>query len=317
MTPASPSRPVRDEYRPGPVYSLDQVRTFVAVAEERSFRRAAERLRMSQPPLSRQVQKLEREIGVVLFDRSKRQVELTPAGASFLVAARRLLALADTAPDTARLVADGHAGTVRIGFTAATGFDFLGRLITLIEDGAPGLEIVLTELVSSEQLAALERSALDLALVRPPVGDEFATRVVQVEPLVLAVPSGHDLDVDGPVAPAELAGRTLLLYTRDRARYFADLIATVLAGVPFHAAHQLTQIHTMLGLVVARRGLALVPAGAGALRSDGIRFRPVTDAPDVVLVAAWRRDQLNPALRRVLALLPTACPTPPPARSTR
>jgi DNA-binding transcriptional LysR family regulator len=302
------------------VYSLDQVRTFVAVAEERSFRRAAERLRMSQPPLSRQVQKLEREIGVILLDRTKRQVELTPAGAAFLVEARRLLALADTAPDTARLVADGHAGTVRIGFTAASGFDFLGRLITRIEDEAPGLEIVLNELVSSEQLATLERGGLDLALVRPPVGDGFATRVVQIEPLVLAVPAGHDLDVDGPVAPADLAGRTLLLYTRDRARYFADLTATVLAGVPFRAAHQLTQIHTMLGLVVAGRGLALVPAGATALRRGGIRFRPVPNAPDVVLVAAWRRDQPNPALRRILDLLPDACPDPPPAtpaRSTR
>ncbi|WP_345427383.1 LysR family transcriptional regulator [Pseudonocardia xishanensis] len=293
------------------MYSLEQVRGFVVIAEERSFRRAAERLRMTQPPLSRQIQKLEREIGVLLFDRTQRQVELTPAGAAFLVEARRLLTLADAAPGTARLVADGRAGTVRIGFTAASGFGYLGGLLNEIEQAVPGVEIALTEMVSSAQFDQLSSGGIDLALARPPFDAEFDARVVHTEPLVLATPAGHPLAAAGdPLPVADLAHQTLLVYTRDRARYFADLTARVLAGVPYTPAHQVTQIHTMLALVAAGRGLALVPAGAATLHPDGVRFRPLAgvESDPVVLHAVWRPDSLNPALQRVVALLDQEVP---------
>lgn len=302
------------------MYSLEQVRSFVAIAEARSFRRAAEQLRMTQPPLSRQIQKLERELGVTLFDRGQRHVDLTAAGQAFLTSARRLLALADAAPDTARLVAEGHAGTVRIGFTAASGFDFLGRLITRLEEQAPAIDVVLTEMVSSEQFDELRSGRLDLALARPPADDEqFDSRTVHSEPMVVAVPVGHALDVAGPIATADLAGTTLLLYTRDRARYFADLTAAALWGVDFRPAHQLTQIHTMLALVAAGRGVALVPESARTLRSDGVTFRPLItgQSPCAELIAVWRREIHNPALRRVLGLLPTDAPASLSTDSTR
>lgn len=287
--------------------SLDQVRGFVIVAEEGSFRRAAERLRMTQPPLSRQVQKLEREIGVLLFDRTQRQVELTPAGTVFLAEARRLLALAEAAPGTARLVADGRAGTVRIGFTAASGFGFLGRFLNHVEQALPGVELVLREMVSSVQFENLRSGNLDLALARPPAGDAaFEARRVHAEPLVLAVPADHALaDGTAAVPVSVLDGATLLVCSPGQARYFADLTARVLAGVAYASAHQLTQVHTMLALVAAGRGLALVPQTATHLHPDGVAFRMLDGVDDdpAVLLAVWRRDQINPALHRVVALL--------------
>ncbi|TVT25487.1 LysR family transcriptional regulator [Amycolatopsis rhizosphaerae] len=293
--------------------SLEQVLGFVVVAEEGNFRRAAERLRMTQPPLSRQIQKLEREIGVVLFDRTQRRVELTAAGEAFLVEARRLLALAEAAPGTARLAASGQTGTVRIGFTAASGFRFLGRFLNHLERALPGVEFVLSEMVSSNQLENLRSGRLDLALARPPVDEtEFASRLVHSEPLVLALPEGHRLAAaDGPLPVRELGEETLLLYTPGQAGYFADLVARVLAGVSYSPAHQLTQVHTMLSLVAAGRGLALVPGTATHLHPDGVRFRPLDGAAagPVLLHAVWRRELLNPALRRVVGLLGSLPPS--------
>ncbi|SUB54233.1 Ben and cat operon transcriptional regulator [Nocardia brasiliensis] len=300
-----------DAGRLGLMVSLEQVRGFVMVAEERSFRRAADRLRMTQPPLSRQIQKLEREIGVELFDRSQRQAQLTPAGEVFLIEARRLLALAEGAPGTARLVAAGGAGTVRIGFTATSGFGFLGRFLNHIEQGLPGVEVVLREMVSSVQFENLRSGKLDLALARPPFDrTEFDCELVHSERLMLAVPADHPLAEPGPIAVERLGGETLLVYAPGPARYFADLVAGILAAVPYTSTHELTQVHTMLALVAAGRGLALVPETAGHLHPDGVRFRPLDGVDDpVVLYAVWRRDCANPALHRVVQLLDP----PPPA----
>ncbi|WP_307188881.1 LysR family transcriptional regulator [Nocardia anaemiae] len=299
--------------------SLEQVRGFVTVAEEGNFRRAAERLRMTQPPLSRQIQKLERDIGVELFDRTQRQVQLTPAGAVFLTEARRLLALAGAAPGTARLVAAGGAGTVRIGFTAASGFGFLGPFLNHIEAslnhieaGLDRVEIVLREMVSSDQFENLRSGSLDLALARPPFDrTEFDSRLVHSEGLILAVPEQHKLAEDGPLAIEELGGETLLVYAPGPARYFADLVSGILAAVPYTATHELTQVHTMLALVAAGRGLALVPETATHLHPDGVRFRPLIGVEDpVVLHAIWRRECANPALHRVIELLESLPPAP-------
>ncbi|MBF6060372.1 LysR family transcriptional regulator [Nocardia terpenica] len=285
--------------------SLEQVRGFVAVAEEGNFRRAAERLRMTQPPLSRQIQKLERDVGVLLLDRTQRQVELTPAGVVFLAEARRLLALAEAAPGTARRVAAGRVGTVRIGFTATAGFGYLGRFLNRVSQALPEVRLSLSELVSAAQFNELSSGRLDLALARPPFdGAEFAGRRVHREALVLAVPERHRLADRAPIGVPDLDGERMLVYAPGPARYFAELMTRVLAGVSYEPSDRLTQVHTMLALVAAGRGLALVPETAGHLHPDGVRFRPLAGVREQAeLYAAWRRDTANPALRRVTDLL--------------
>src|SRR3954469_19722992 len=128
------------------MYSFDQLRGFVAVAEELHFGHAAERLKMTQPPLSRQIQKLERAIGVRLFERDNRRVELTAAGTAFLSEARRLLALADNAPDLARRISAGSVGTVRIGFTAASTYAVLPAVLRRIDEKLPDIDVDLYEM---------------------------------------------------------------------------------------------------------------------------------------------------------------------------
>jgi DNA-binding transcriptional LysR family regulator len=294
-------------YRAALMLSLDQVRGFVAVAEEGHFGRAAARLQITQPPVSRQIQKLEREVGVRLLDRTQRGVVLTPAGRVFLAEAQRLLALARAAPDTARRVAAGELGTVRIGFTAVSGFWVLGQILNQLEAALPSVELVLSEMVSSAQIDDLRSGRLDLALARPPIdATEFSSRLVHREPLVVALPAVHPLAAEpGPLSVAGLAGAALLRYSPDQARYFADLTGRALAPVAYTSTHYLTQIHTMVGLVAAGRGVALVPSSATHLKLDGVRFRPLAEHADypVELHAVWRRAAVNPALLSIVALL--------------
>lgn len=286
------------------MYSLDQVRCFVAVAEELHFGRAAERLQMTQPPLSRQIQKLEHSIGVTLLDRNNRSVALTAAGRAFLTEARRLLVTADNAPDLARRIARGASGTVRIGFTAVSAFGVLGPLLDTIDTNLPDVDIVLRELVTSEQIGALGRSEIDLGLARPPFNhDEFETTLLYREPLVLAARADHPLArADHPIDVGELQGVGIVMYSPVQARYFYDLTASVLADVRPKFTQYVTQIHTVIALVAAGRGAALVPKSAENLGLAGVRYLPLTgiDAAPVELHAMWRRGADNPALRRII-----------------
>ena len=155
------------------MFTLDQARSFIAVAEELHFGRAAVRLNMTQPPLSRQIQKLEKTVGVELLERDNRRVALTAAGRAFLVEARKLVVAADRAPLLARRIAAGRSGVLRIGFTAASGFSLLGPLLSEIERVLPDVDVDLQELVTGEQLQALENGDLDLGLARPPFDTEL------------------------------------------------------------------------------------------------------------------------------------------------
>src|SRR5919112_1501959 len=170
-------------------FTLEQLRGFVAVADELHFGRAAARLKMTQPPLSRQIQKLERVVGAQLLERDNRRVTLTAAGEVFLVEARRLLTLADTAPEVARRVSSGSRGIVRIGFTAASTYGILGRLLNEVARELPGIDLDLHEMVTREQVAGLLSEEVDLGLARPPFDAEtFASRLLHREALLVAVP---------------------------------------------------------------------------------------------------------------------------------
>jgi DNA-binding transcriptional LysR family regulator len=291
------------------MYSLEQVRGFVAVAEELHFGRAADRLQMTQPPLSRQIQKLELSIGVSLLDRNNRSVSLTPAGLAFLVEARRLLSIADTAPASARRIAEGVEGRLSIGFTAMTAVGVLSHVLAEADAFLPGVDLVLNELVSDAQFEALLAGDLDLALVRlPPHHPEFDSRLVAREPLVAAVPADHPLGAStSPISPAEFEGVDMIMYASAGASYFADLVASVLVNVRPRSTQRLTQVHSMMSLVGAGRGAAIVPSSASTFHIDGVVLRPIMDweRPVVELRAVWRRDSSNAALRRALTSFTT------------
>ncbi|WP_417218236.1 LysR family transcriptional regulator [Arthrobacter sp.] len=286
------------------MFTLDQARSFIAVAEELHFGRAAERLNMTQPPLSRQIQKLERAIGVELLERTNRKVALTAAGQAFLREARKLAVAADRAPLTARNIAAGRSGVLRIGFTAASGYSLLGPLLTQVAEVIPDVDIDLRELVTGEQVAALRDGDLDLGLARPPFDTEtFESQLLFSENLMLAVPTDHPLNaLKRPVATQDLKGVPLIMHSPTSARYFYDLAVRHIPVAHANVVHTVSQILTMVALVGAGRGVAFVPESSQLLGIDGVAHLHLADiAPDLVeLHAIWMRDSPNPALHRLL-----------------
>lgn len=287
------------------MFTFDQLAGFIAVAEELHFGRAAEKLNMTQPPLSRQIQKLEKSIGTELLERDNRKVELTPAGTAFLDEAKRLMALAQRAPVTARRIATGRSGVLRVGFTAASGFSILGPLLEEIASIVPEVDIDLQELVTGEQIQRLLTGELDLGLARPPFDrDVFDSHLLYREAMVLAVPTGHRLaDLSRPVADEDFRDEPLIMHSPAKAAYFYDLVIRLHSIQHGNVVHTVSQILTMVSLVAAKRGVAFVPHSATLLAIKGVEFLPLAGGSGeepVELHAIWNRKVANPALRRLL-----------------
>ncbi|MFF1252159.1 LysR substrate-binding domain-containing protein [Pseudarthrobacter sp. NPDC058329] len=286
------------------MFTFDQLAGFIAVAEELHFGRAAERLNMTQPPLSRQIQKLEKIVGAELLERDNRKVELTNAGRTFLEEARRLMALAERAPATARRIASGRSGMIRIGFTAASGFSILGPLLEELSGIIPDVDVDLQELVTRDQLNGLLTGELDLGLARPPFDKEtFDSHLLYRESMVLAVPSGHALTLLArDISPEDFKEEPLIMHSATQARYFYDLVVRTLPFNHANVVHTVSQILTMVSLVAANRGVAFVPHSATLLGIKGAEFLPlaVGESEQVELHAIWNRRITNPALARLL-----------------
>lgn len=288
------------------MFSLARLSCFIAVAEELHFGRAAERLHMTQPPLSRQIQQLETELGVQLIDRTTRSVTLTPAGVAFLPDARRILQLAESAALTVRRVPAGDLGTVVVGFTAASAHVVLPRLLERTRAKLPDVKLELREMVSADQIEGLMTGEIDLGMVRPPLKRPgIVSRPLLHEQLVAALPAEHPLVGQARALTLnDLDGQDVVMYSPVQARYFNELLisAFTIAGASPRYVQFVTQVHTMLVLVRSGIGVALVPASAATLHPEGVVFRSIgafRERP-VELDAAWRGDSTNPALLRLL-----------------
>ena len=288
------------------MFSLARLSCFIAVAEELHFGRAAERLHMTQPPLSRQIQQLETELGVQLIDRTTRSVTLTPAGVAFLPDARRILQLAEGAALNVKRVPAGDLGTVVVGFTAASAHAVLPRLLDKAREQLPDVKLELREMVSSAQIEGLMTGELDLGMARPPLKRPgIVSRPLLHEQLIAALPVAHPLvDITRQLTVNDLDGEDVIMYSPVQARYFNELLVSTftIAGATPRYVQYVTQVHTMLVLVRSGIGIALVPASAATLHPDGVVFRSIgafRERP-VELDAAWRGDSTNPALHRLL-----------------
>jgi DNA-binding transcriptional LysR family regulator len=280
------------------MFDLNQLRCFVTVAEELHFGRAAARLNMTQPPLSRQIQVLEHIIEAPLLERTSRTVRLTPAGRSFLPEARRILKLADSASRAARRIAMGNAGSLKIGFTAAAAYGFLPELIAACRMRLPEVDFSLKEMVSGDQLEALTSGQIDAGFLRPPIArPQLATRRVVAEPLLAAIPENHPFAATKTVSVKDFDGQPFIMYSPYESRYFHDLLVTLFTHadvLPRYVQH-LSQIHSILAMVRAGLGLSMVPAAAVSLKIAGVKLCPLklrTQTP-VELFMVWRRDDDN------------------------
>jgi len=284
------------------MFEMSQLRCFIAVGEELHFGRAAERLNMTQPPLSRQIRLLEHQVGTPLFERTNRVVRFTAAGKIFLPQAVRILHLAEEAASNARRVAKGDRGSIAIGFTATFGYGILPDLVRRLHQRSPDISLTLKEMVTAEQLEALDSGQIDVGLMRPhaPHGG-FDTVQFGREALMLAIPQK-----DAKLWPSEptlacLEGKPVIGYSLYEANYFHQLIQTSLerAGVKPEMVHYVPQIHTMLALVNAGVGVALTPETALRLHLEGVVLRRIVMNPSrpVKMVFSYRTDNDNPILK--------------------
>lgn len=289
------------------MFTLDQVRCFVAVAEHLHFGRAAESLLMTQPPLSRQVQKLEKAVGVTLIDRDNRSVALTRAGQQFLKEARQLLALAHRAPEQAQLIASGVEGHISLGFTVGSGMSQLGPLVSGLTTRLPGVELSMTEMVTGEQIRAISEGQIDLGIGRPSANAEpLEMMLLEQDNLVLAVPADHALAAPGrSVTAADVEGVPLIMHSQHLARYFYDLVVRCFRIDHSTVVQSLSQMTSMLNLVSAGIGIAFMPSSMRKLQMAGVAYVDVEDLPSgiVELRAIWDPDSPNEALHRVLATI--------------
>lgn len=289
---------------------IKPLRYFVTLAETRHFGRAAARLHLSQPPLSRQLATLEAALGVRLLERNPRMVTLTPAGERFLADARAILAAVEQAGRNARAAARGDAGALAIGFTMYASYSVIPAYAKGYGAAYPDVELSLREVVSHDLAAQVLDGRIDAAVVMAggPHGD-LSSRVVLREPLCVALSRHHPRARGrGPLRIGQLAGEPFVMTS-------AEVAPALRASVVAHCRRagfepivrlevQLQQ--TVLNMVDEGVGVALVPASMRKSRLPGVAFRPLADAPLAELILLWSTRNRNPCLPNFLALAPPA-----------
>jgi len=259
-------------------FEFFQLRCFVAVATELNFRRAAARMNMTQPPLSRQIKLLEHGVGVTLLDRDQSGVRLTPAGQTFLAAATELLQRAEAALLSARQAARGEAGAVVIGFVPSAAIEFIPRMVVALKAQLPDVSFTVTELMSYEIVEGLLSGQLDLGLTRANStrGGIESVRVVN-EPFVLAMPAGHPLEHGRDLTLADLDGVEMVGYSADRGGVLRDILkkAYTAAEVNPVIIQEVSQTHAVLSLVNGGLGAALVPRSAQGVHMANMVFAQI------------------------------------------
>lgn len=259
---------------------LRQLRYFVAVAEERSFRRAAERLHIVQPALSQQIAKLEKELSATLLLRTTRSVDLTEAGRVLLSEGRRVLAGTEHAIASIAHVVQGELGLLKIGFVSSAALKIMPATVLEMRRRWPQVRVELTESTTDAQISALEEGRLDVGIARE-VDDVAGLTVHPLvrERLIVAVPESHRLASRHSTSVAELAGEGFLAFPRTRVSRLLDHIDAlcIRAGFRMRVVQEAVQFPTMLGLVAANTGIAIVPDALRALRLPGLRYLTLTD----------------------------------------
>ena len=270
---------------------LRQLRYFVAVAEERHFGRAAQRLHMSQPPLSMQIKALERELGIELLERTSRRVALTDAGRAFLERAKTILGAVEEAREVARGAEQGTRGRLEVGFISSATLSLLPPSIRLFRERFGGVELELKELTSAQQIDALYEGGIRVGLVRLPLrapGIRFEP--VLEERLVIALPSGHALEGLDRVSLETIADLPLIFFTRQLIPGFHAQIVELFQRVgafPKVAQHAV-HLQTIVGLVASGIGIAILPSSAERVSREGVVYRAL-DVPDTTswMGLAW------------------------------
>jgi DNA-binding transcriptional LysR family regulator len=284
-----------------------QLKYFIAVAEELNIGRAANRLHISQPPLTRQIQQLEEEFGTQLFLRTPRGVELTQAGELFLRDACNIRDLMEQAVERVREAGQGKRGKMDIGIFGSGILDVIPKLLHAFRARHPDVQIALHQMSKKEQIEALRQHRIIAAFNRmlAPLPD-IASELVMIESIMVAVNENHPLAAKPAILLKELAGQPLILFPSGVRPSFIDKVCALCAGEGFEPqiAQEVGDAPTSVALVAAGFGLSLVPEAASSLSVPGVVYRRLANAPDAVvdLSCIYRSDETSPLL---LAFLQT------------
>jgi DNA-binding transcriptional LysR family regulator len=269
---------------------LRHLRYFVAVAEARHFGRAAQRLHIAQPPLSQQIRRLERDLGVRLLHRTSRRVELTDVGQAFLVEARLTLAQADRAVQVASRAAGGEIGELRIGYMASAELNVFPRLLPVFRTRYPGVELAFQLLGASEQFEMLRDGEIHAGFLRLPATDRTLTvRPIVREPLVAVLPERHPLARHRSLPLRALRGERFVLFPRSHAPGYYDALVAICrqADLGPTIVQETRRLHTALSFIATGRGVSLMPKCVARLRRPGVVcrvLRPPVPATEMGIV---------------------------------
>jgi DNA-binding transcriptional LysR family regulator len=282
---------------------LRHLRYCVALAETLHFRRAAERLSIAQPALSQQIQQLEREIGVRLFERTQRRVALTEAGVVFVERARATLAEAAEAVRLAQLAGRGEVGHLGVGAVTSALYGIFPEVVRVFRERHRTVHLTLHELAGTEQTRALRAGRIQVSFLRPPVDEkDIQVRTITREPWVVAMPTAHPLSSRVRVSLRALEGEPFVVFPRELSPVLYDQLISMCQRAGFSPRIvQEAQMQTIISLVAAGIGVALVPATLQNLSRAGVVYKSLAGVgPKLELAVAWRRDDASPLLKAFL-----------------
>lgn len=285
---------------------IQHFRCFVVLAQELHFTRAAERLHLSQPHLTRIINKIEKELGVTLLRRTTRQITLTDAGEKFLVEAQAVLARVEQAVQTMQQFTASKTGRLRIGFTQMARHCVLPEILSVFRDRYPQVQLDILEECTEELVEALRSTKVDLAFLHPPLRADFLNLIpIHQERFMIALPLNHPLALQAEIAFTGLANDRLILHHREHGPVLYDHILHLCqqAGFSPTVIHQDTD-RSFLGLVTANMGVCFIPPSMQNAKNPGIVCLPIVgDAPTLEHAVAWRRDDSSPFVKLFLQVV--------------
>ncbi|HEY4547414.1 MAG TPA: LysR family transcriptional regulator [Pedomonas sp.] len=275
---------------------LRQLLYFTTLAETLNFHRAAERLHISQPPLTVAIRKLEEELGAPLFVRGPRGVSLTAAGEAALEAARATLSHADHVRHAVREGSLGERGRLQVGFVGSATYELLPKLIPLFRRRYPNVDLVLEEGASIDIVRKIRSHQLDVGIVRLPLLEltQLDTQVIEMDELVVAVPMSSPLAQRRSLPLSQLAAEPFILFTRISVMHAIILMACHNAGFVPKVAQEAAQVHTIMSLVQSGLGVALMPSKATRYVPEGVKLLRLADPIRIETGVALSRETASP-----------------------
>lgn len=288
---------------------LRHLRYFLAVAEELHFGRAAEKLHIAQPPLSQQIRQLETELGFQLFYRTKRSVRLTEAGEIFLEETQKIFKQLEEAIEKGKQTSRGEKGQIAIGFVSSAVYKIIPPILRSFRTLVPGVNLELHELTSDRQIEWLREGKLDIGFVRPPFREEeFNVAAIFQESLIVALPESHPLAYCTSVSLFLLAQESFIIFPRPVAPELFDRIISLCQQANFSPkiVQEAIQMQTIVSLVAAEIGVAIVPASIENLQRTGVVYKPLKEqTPQSAIALIHRKKQQSTTVRKFIDIVET------------